>query len=207
FCSEYTNLYAPIFVEDVEESKSLIIFYREDSLSASDIIGNLSQVINSNSCSRFNINRSSVSDGAVRGFKRASYNTNSELFVKFTDDAGCFEEAIDMGGPKREFLTLLISSLRDRPIFDGPSDSRYLTFNSTGELCCRSWLIYKNIAKKFSHLKLLSREGMTDIGKIWCVSLFFDTFSKIILLSIYCDVCEVSNRFICNVPRTIQGYF
>ncbi|MGH0169835.1 UNVERIFIED_CONTAM: hypothetical protein FKN15_058574 [Acipenser sinensis] len=127
---EYTNLYAPIFIEDDEEVGSdnaehtdLPVETWEDSLSASDIIGNLSQVINSNSCSRFNINRSSVWDGAVRGFKRASYNTNSELFVKFTDDAGCFEEAIDTGGPKREFLTLLISCLRDRPIFDGPSDS------------------------------------------------------------------------------------
>ncbi|XP_078792879.1 G2/M phase-specific E3 ubiquitin-protein ligase-like isoform X1 [Oryzias latipes] len=36
-----------------------------------------------------------------------------------------------MGGPKREFLSLLMRRLNQRPIFDGPPESRYLVYNST----------------------------------------------------------------------------
>lgn len=55
------------------------------------------------------------------------------MFVKFSDDAGSFEEAIDTGGQKREFLTIHMGILKDRPIFDGPAENKYLTFNTTGE--------------------------------------------------------------------------
>lgn len=88
--------------------------------------------IDHKSVSRFNVARSNIWDGAVRGFKRGSYSENNDMLVKFTDDAGSFEEGIDTGGPKRELLTLLMNHLKDRPIFDGPSESRYLVYNSTG---------------------------------------------------------------------------
>lgn len=55
------------------------------------------------------------------------------MVVKFTDDAGCSEEAVDTGGPKREFLTLLMDHLKDRHIFDGPSIRKYLTCDMTGQ--------------------------------------------------------------------------
>lgn len=54
------------------------------------------------------------------------------MFVKFTDDAGSPEEGLDTGGPRREFLTLLMNDLKHRAIFDGPPESRYLVYNSTG---------------------------------------------------------------------------
>ena len=52
--------------------------------------------------------------------------------MKFSDDGGRFEEGIDTGGPKREFLSLLMKRLNKRPIFDGPAERRYLVYNSTG---------------------------------------------------------------------------
>ncbi|KAL6456259.1 hypothetical protein MHYP_G00348020 [Metynnis hypsauchen] len=52
------------------------------------------------------------------------------MFIKFNDDAGCLEEGLDTGGPRREFLTLLMSHLRNRPIFDGPPENRYLVCDS-----------------------------------------------------------------------------
>lgn len=72
--------------------------------------------------------------GMEHGFRRSSFSEKSDLLVKFSDDAGSFEEGIDNGGPKREFLTLLMSQLQSRPIFEGPPESRYLVYNATGLL-------------------------------------------------------------------------
>lgn len=101
-------------------------------MQAPDIIVNLALQIDHKKISRFNISRSDVWDGAVRGFGRSSYSENSDIFVKFTDDAGSLEEGLDTGGPRREFLTLLMNHLRYRPIFDGPPQRPYLVYNSTG---------------------------------------------------------------------------
>lgn len=139
---EYTNLYAPVVIEDDSSSNDSTceniggaMAKGEDAVSASDIIQNLAQNIESTSCCRFNISRANVWDGALRGFRRSSYNPNNEMFVKFSDDAGSFEEAIDTGGQKREFLTILMGILKDRPIFDGPAENKYLTFNTTDTEC------------------------------------------------------------------------
>ncbi|KAF6727064.1 G2/M phase-specific E3 ubiquitin-protein ligase [Oryzias melastigma] len=97
--------------------------------SAAEIIANLASQIDHHAISRFNICRSDIWDGAVRGFKRGTFS-EKDLFVKFSDDGGRLEEGIDTGGPKREFLSLLMKRLSQRPIFDGPTDSRYLVYNS-----------------------------------------------------------------------------
>lgn len=68
----------------------------------------------------------------MRGFKRGTFSEANDLLVKFSDDDGRFEEGLDTGGPKREFLSLLMKSLNKRPIFDGPEDRRCLVYNSTG---------------------------------------------------------------------------
>lgn len=100
--------------------------------SAAEIIANLASQIDHHAISRFNICRSDIWDGAVRGFKRGTFSEKKDLFVKFSDDGGRLEEGIDTGGPKREFLSLLMKRLSQRPIFDGPTDSRYLVYNSAG---------------------------------------------------------------------------
>lgn len=99
---------------------------------AQEIIADLALALDHKKVSRFNVARSNIWDGAVRGFKRGSYSENNDMLVKFTNNAGSFEEGLDTGGPRREFLTLLMSHLKDRPIFDGPSESCYLVYNSNG---------------------------------------------------------------------------
>ncbi|XP_040904285.1 G2/M phase-specific E3 ubiquitin-protein ligase-like [Toxotes jaculatrix] len=99
--------------------------------SASEVIANLALQIDRNTVSRFNICRSEFWDGAMRGLKRGTFSEAKDLLVKFSDDAGRFEEGLDTGGPKREFLSLLMKSLRKLPIFDGPAESRYIVYNST----------------------------------------------------------------------------
>lgn len=84
--------------------------------------------------SKFNISRSAVLDGAIRGFKRATYNPQNSMNVKFSDDFGKSEEAVDLGGPRREFLRLLIEALSVSPMFEGPDGRKNLAMNSTG-LC------------------------------------------------------------------------
>lgn len=89
-------------------------FSRETNVQAHEIIANLALAVDHKKVSRFNISRSDVWDGAVRGFNRSTYSDNNDMFVKFNDDAGCFEEGLDTGGPRREFLTLLMSHLRNQ---------------------------------------------------------------------------------------------
>ncbi|KAJ8333484.1 hypothetical protein SKAU_G00414920 [Synaphobranchus kaupii] len=90
-----------------------------------------SQMITSNKRCRFNINRSKVLDGALRGFKRPSYDPNAMMVIKFSDDMGQ-EEAVDLGGPRREFLRLLMEALMLSPMFEGGSEHQNLALDGTG---------------------------------------------------------------------------
>ncbi len=54
------------------------------------------------------------------------------MSVKFSDDMGKNEEGVDLGGPRREFLRLLIESIAKSPMFEGKEHSQNLALNSTG---------------------------------------------------------------------------
>ncbi|XP_016417290.1 G2/M phase-specific E3 ubiquitin-protein ligase-like [Sinocyclocheilus rhinocerous] len=94
------------------------------------ILEELATKINSNQTCKFNINRASVLDGAVRGFTRLSYNPNNRMVIRFSDDKGKYEEAIDLGGPRREFLRLLLVALMQSSMFEGKEDSLNLALDS-----------------------------------------------------------------------------
>ncbi|XP_016106878.1 G2/M phase-specific E3 ubiquitin-protein ligase-like [Sinocyclocheilus grahami] len=152
--TNYTRLYAPIVIEsDSEESDQSTQHVEKewfsDAFTAADIVSDLSQKIIRTSCSRFNINRANVWDGAVRGFKHASYDPLHGMLVKFTDDEGTTEDAVDTGGPKCKFLSLLMDCLRARRIFDGPENRRFLTFNNGAvredEYFLAGWMIAVSI--------------------------------------------------------------
>ncbi|XP_025758986.1 G2/M phase-specific E3 ubiquitin-protein ligase isoform X2 [Oreochromis niloticus] len=129
----------------------LMKYNRDTNLQAHGIIANLALELDHKKVSRFNISRSAVWDGAVRGFRRSTYSDNYDMFIKFNDDAGSFEEGLDTGGPRREFLTLLMGSLRNRPIFDGPPESRYLVYNSRAARQDEYFLAGKMIAVSIVH--------------------------------------------------------
>ncbi|XP_034094367.1 uncharacterized protein LOC117561178 isoform X2 [Gymnodraco acuticeps] len=118
------------FQEEVQSAPGQNTFYSTEYLTAPDIVAELSAKIKNTSCSRFNINRANVWDGAIRGFKGASFDPSHQMQVKFTDDEGQTEDGVDTGGPKREFLTLLMECLRMRRIFDGPQDRKFLKFDN-----------------------------------------------------------------------------
>lgn len=87
---------------------------------------------------RFNINRSAVLDGAIRGFKRVSYDPTFMMSIKFSDDLGRDEEAVDLGGPRREFLTVLMEDLVKSPMFEGRSNRVWLLI---AQVCVRNPLL------------------------------------------------------------------
>ncbi|MEQ2248888.1 hypothetical protein ILYODFUR_023641, partial [Ilyodon furcidens] len=132
----YSNLFEPIVI-DVEDDVEDLTHDREKPteepvetyVQAREIIAHLALAIDHKKVSRFNICRSEVWDRAVRGFQRSMYSDKNDMFIKFNDDAGCFEKGLDAGGPRREFLTLLMSHLRNRPIFYGLPENSYLVCN------------------------------------------------------------------------------
>ncbi|XP_038158564.1 G2/M phase-specific E3 ubiquitin-protein ligase-like isoform X2 [Cyprinodon tularosa] len=121
------------------------------SLPVKDILEELSKNIDTGMHCKFNINRSAVLDGAIRGFKRISYNPHYSMNVKFSDDFGKNEEAIDLGGPRREFLRLLIEALSMSPMFEGPEECKHLAMNSTALREDRYFMAGRAIAVSLVH--------------------------------------------------------
>lgn len=66
-----------------------------DQQSISEITANLAKQIDHKAVSRFNICRSDIWDGAVRGFKRATFSEKKDILVKFFDNEGRIEDGLD----------------------------------------------------------------------------------------------------------------
>ncbi|XP_023199577.1 uncharacterized protein LOC111610312 isoform X1 [Xiphophorus maculatus] len=157
---DYTTLFEPIVIDDDDEIEYFTEDKKQDlppeehlqtNVQPHDIIAELAKNIDHKKVSRFNICRTDVWDGAVRGFQRSTYSDKNDMFIKFNDDAGCLEEGLDTGGPRREFLTLLMAILRNRPIFDGPPEARYVGCNSRAAREDEYFLAGKMIAVSIVH--------------------------------------------------------
>ncbi|XP_031150685.1 G2/M phase-specific E3 ubiquitin-protein ligase-like [Sander lucioperca] len=119
--------------------------------SAQDVLLSLASQIVSNQKCRFNINRSSVLDGAMRGFKRLSYNPSYQMCIKFSDDLGIDEEAVDLGGPRRESLRLLMEALIQSPMFEGKDGKMNLGLDSSALREDRYFIAGRAIAVSLVH--------------------------------------------------------
>ncbi|XP_053350038.1 G2/M phase-specific E3 ubiquitin-protein ligase-like [Clarias gariepinus] len=87
--------------------------------------------INNDDTVRFNIIRRNVWDGASRAMCRSNFAPEKKMDIKFTDDYGISEGAVDNGGPTREFFRLCLHEIKDNiGIFEGPPNARVLTCNS-----------------------------------------------------------------------------
>ena len=92
-----------------------------------EIVCQLASVIDYEKISKFNVSRSHLWESAKRGFSKKSFSPKNKISVMFTDDAGNSEGAIDLGGPTREFLTLLINYINRSSLFVGNEESRLLS--------------------------------------------------------------------------------
>ena len=59
------------------------------------------------------------SDGARRAIKQPSFDPERPLSLKFMDDGGSSEGAVDEGGPRREFFTVALRELNGGNMFAG----------------------------------------------------------------------------------------
>lgn len=92
----------------------------------------LASTINKDQVTRFNIHRPSVWDCTIRKLKKKDFNPQNTLLVKFSDDFGETEEGIDQGGPKREFLSLIVDYLINSNLFEGKENAKTLSWNKSG---------------------------------------------------------------------------
>ena len=94
------------------------------------ILGNLASALNDNEISKFNISINHLWECAKRGFNRKSFSPTYKMSVKFTDDIGNSEGAVELGGPKRELLTLLLHYLQNSSKFIGDNSNKFMTSNT-----------------------------------------------------------------------------
>lgn len=98
------------------------------------ILTELSSKINRQDVLRINVTRSSVLDGALRAFRRTTYSPLKQMLIRFADDDGVTEGAVDQGGPLREFFRLLIMELFSSKLFVGPLNHKVLTHDVRGNV-------------------------------------------------------------------------
>ena len=96
-----------------------------------EVLENLAKQISSDKISVFNLSRNHVWEGTKRALNRKSFNPQNKLSVKFTDDIGQSEGAVDMGGPAREFFTIITEWLLGSQLFFGKPTSKFLSLNAT----------------------------------------------------------------------------
>lgn len=84
---------------------------------------------------RYNITRRNVWDGTVRAMSRPNFSPTKQMDIKFTDNEGISEGAVDLGGPKREFLRLVLEYVRDHSgMFEGPQGKKVLACSIAGKI-------------------------------------------------------------------------
>jgi len=155
FYFRYSNF--PFLFADKELTVTKLYVSRFDApahdMPPSDILGELARVIDDSGVTRFNVNRSNVWQCAKRAFARHTYSPSHTMDVKFIDDIGQSEGAVDQGGPRREFLQLLLDHIfHNSMLFCGDATARHLTLYDEGIEkytnidCCRD-----------HHLKIVPR--------------------------------------------------
>lgn len=99
-----------------------------------DKLSDMANAIQGDKVTRFNISRAYIWEGIRRAILKKSFVATSTVLVKFMDDIGVSEEAVDQGGPRRELLQLAIHFLKhDSQLFVG-STEKFLSLTQSGTL-------------------------------------------------------------------------
>ena len=95
-----------------------------------EILSDLAKEINDSYISKFNISRNFLWEGTRRALSRKSFSPANKVSVKFIDDSGVSEGAVDLGGPMREFFTLSLQYIHNSLLFCGLENHKFLSFQS-----------------------------------------------------------------------------
>jgi len=90
--------------------------------------------VNKEKVNRFNLNRRRLLECTIRGIDRKGFQEDAGIIVKFSDDIGKAEGAVDAGGPTREFLRLAVAKAVNGSIFEGSDSCKYIGKCDSGEL-------------------------------------------------------------------------
>lgn len=98
-----------------------------------DVLQELRSQLDINETMFINVRRGAIWTDACRQMTRKRFSPGSTISVKFADSEGNSEGAVDIGGPKREFLRMAVKAANlDSGIFVGPETCRSLFRNSVG---------------------------------------------------------------------------
>ncbi len=91
-----------------------------------------------------NVRRKHVFIDGIKNIGRPNFNASLPVSVKFADELGSSEGAVDLGGPTREFLRLAIQGVFSSNAFAGPANRKMLVLNQEGKpfLCPCSYSYY-----------------------------------------------------------------
>lgn len=81
-----------------------------------------------------------------------SYNPNHKMCIKFSDDKGTTEEAVDLGGHRRENLRLLMEAPSHSKMFEGHEGHLNLALDSFGIYNCTEsvkMIVIMNLLNEF----------------------------------------------------------
>ena len=82
-----------------------------------------------------NVRRNHVFKDGLAKINRKRFDPTLPMSVKFADELGSSEGAVDLGGPSREFFRLAIDEAYSSNVFSGPLTSRVVVLNQEGKFC------------------------------------------------------------------------
>ncbi|CAH3133273.1 unnamed protein product [Porites lobata] len=109
----------------------IILNFSNNTATLPEILQELQGQLNREHSSHINVRRSAIWSDTCRQMSRKKFSPGNNISVKFADNVGTSEGAVDVGGPKREFLRLAVRSANlDSGVFIGPEGCRMLYPNS-----------------------------------------------------------------------------
>jgi hypothetical protein len=110
----FNEINVDVFENDlVVEATEVNVFENiEEDTTLKEVLANLGEQISSENISIFNLSRNHAWEGTKRALNRKSFSPENRLSVKFTDDIGQSEGAVDMGGPAREYCSTYYYELK-----------------------------------------------------------------------------------------------
>ena len=122
-----------IYFLELKARTTLLCSFFSNNITLAEILRQLQGKINTEQLSFINVRRSAIWVDTCRQLLRKRFSPNNRISIKFTDNKGNSEGAVDVGGPKREFLRLVVKAAsEDSGIFTGQPGCRSLYPNAIG---------------------------------------------------------------------------
>ena len=136
------------FVHECLRVKLLCNFrFFEDTVTLTDCLTTLQSKIDDEKVNYVNVNRRRLLERAIACVERKKFEEAGRISVKFSDDIGQSEGAIDAGGPSREFFGLALEGVLKSSIFVGDDTEKFITKCDSGNL------LYTRFIFKLTYVK------------------------------------------------------